>query len=123
MGCKWAVDVAQFLQRGLVFTTSGVDPATEMRKDHPLPENEVSILCLDGFDYLRRVETSLGSLDGLKGSSQMEAFTAVCARLGLPVNTGKRLVSSTKAVILGGGLADGRLGVSSKMASKFWWKS
>ena len=55
MGWLGAVDVMQAMARRLIFKDCGVPPSTELRKDSNLPEGDVSIVCMDGFDFIRRV--------------------------------------------------------------------
>ena len=74
MGWTGAVDVAQSVLRELVFGVAGVDPTTEFRKDRPIPEGDISILCLDGFDFLRRTREALESFAASSSSAQATRF-------------------------------------------------
>ena len=51
MGWIGAVDVMQCMARQLVYGTCKVPAHTELRKDRGVPPEEVSIVCMDGFDY------------------------------------------------------------------------
>ena len=63
MGFIGAVDVMQCFARRFVFNLCGVSPKAEMKKDQKLPEGEIAIVCLDGFDFIRKINV-MG--DGLK---------------------------------------------------------
>ena len=46
----------QAMARRLIFKDCGVPPCTELRKDSNFPEGDFSIVCMDGFDFIRRVK-------------------------------------------------------------------
>ena len=50
MGWLGAVDVMQSMARRLVFDTCSVPPEAELRKDKELPEPDIAVVCMDGFD-------------------------------------------------------------------------
>ena len=78
MGFKGAVDVAQAVLRELVFGICRIDPATELRKDKPIPSgDEISILCLDGFDFMRVISRSLRKFYDMTPSVQHASFTDI----------------------------------------------
>ena len=124
MGFQGSVDVAQAILRELVFGICGVNPATEFRKDSPLPAGAgISILCLDGFDFIRVVSGALGDFYTLSPSVQHDRFVSQCEAMGLPLNAAKRVVASTHAIICGAEVGDGRLSIPAAKAQSFWWKS
>ena len=123
MGWVGAVDLMQNMARRLVFSTCGVHPSTEMRKDKGVPPEDVAVVCMDGFDFLRRVP--LGPDPEACESPEHAAFVETCARLNIPLNAGKSLVSSAKAQILGGEF-DGKQGALRHNPTKghqLFWKS
>ena len=56
MGWLGAVDIMQAMARRLIFKDCGVPPSTELRKGGNFPEGDVSIVCMGGFDFIRRVK-------------------------------------------------------------------
>ena len=110
MGCTFAVDVMQCMARKYVFDLCQVPPETELRRDSPFPEDDISLVCLDGFDYIRKTDfSSLLGKGSLKSSSAHEKFIRTSHKLGLPLNAAKSLVKAYKGPILGGEV-DGCLG-------------
>jgi len=117
MGWIGAVDVMQCMARRLVYGTCDVLAASELRKDRDLPREDVSVVCMDGFDYVRRVQQlgeGIMSQDTSSRSARVERFVAVCKELGLPLNSSKALICGLRASLLGGELngVTGRLSVS-----------
>ena len=57
-GEAWGGWVPQGLEvvRRLVFETSAVASGTELNKAFPAPAQDISIVCMDGFDFIRRLE-------------------------------------------------------------------
>ena len=104
MGWLGAVDVMQAMARRLIFKDCGVSPGTELRKDSNLPEGDVSIVCMDGFDFIRRVKVLGDMFDApsRKRSDEMESFINTCRGLGLPLNASKQLIHGLRASVLGG---------------------
>jgi len=74
MGCTFAVDVAQDLLRELVFGEAAIPSASEMRKSAALPAGDISILCLDGYDHVRRVKDALTNLQDVEESQHTLRF-------------------------------------------------
>ena len=120
MGWIGAVDVVQAFARRLVFQEAGVAAACELRKDKPLPAPDVAIVCMDGFDYIARVQL-LGDVinEEQEGAGQlvkplgeptlagqrseaMVRFVSTCKQFGIPLNWAKRLVRALRGPILGG---------------------
>ncbi|CAK0808859.1 unnamed protein product [Prorocentrum cordatum] len=101
MGSKIAVSIMQRVMRVLVFEESTVDAATELRRDAPVPEDSVSVVCLDGFDFVRKAQTRLQHLQAPESEEHI-AFVGTCARYGIPLNPAKSLVAKLNAGILGG---------------------
>ena len=103
MGCTFAVDLMQSMARRYVFGLCDVPEETELRRDRAIPSGDISVVCMDGFDFLRRLK-----LDEILGSPPWEesiehrAFVSRCKALGLPLNAGKSLVRSLHGAILGG---------------------
>ena len=107
MGFVGAVDIMQTMARRLIFDTCGVDLAEELHKAKRVPVGNTAVVCMDGFDYVRRI--AKGTQETAEPSEQIRKFRAACARFGLPISAGKQLVTATHACILGGEL-DGQLG-------------
>lgn len=106
------MDVAQAIIRELVFGVTGLDPATELRKDKPLPLwANISVLCLDGFDFISVVADALTTFYELQLSVQHSRFVETCLKLGLPLNKLKRVLAATRVTLCGGEIRDGRLGL------------
>ena len=110
MGCTFAVDVMQSMARNYVFKLCGVPSNTELRRDGPMPDGDISLVCLDGFDYIRKTNFSklLGKGE-YKNSEAHDSFVRASHKLGLPLNVAKSLVKAFKGPILGGEI-DGTLG-------------
>ena len=104
MGWLGAVDVMQAMARMLIFEDCGVPPGTELRKDSNLPEGDVSICCVDGFGFTRRVKVLGDMFDApsRKRSDEMGSFINTCRDLGLPLNASKQLIHGLRASVLGG---------------------
>ena len=118
MGWIGAVDVMQYMARALVFDTCGIDPATELHKDRPLPSGpDITIVCMDGIDHVRKASAVLRCAGGPAESEGHRRFVETCARLRLPLNAGKRLLRASHGVLLGGEL-DGLRGWLSHARSK-----
>lgn len=110
MGCTFAVDVMQCMARKYVFKLCQVPSDTELNRNSSLPDENISLVCLDGFDYIRK--TNFSSLLGKgahKNSAEHEKFVRTSHSLGLPLNAAKSLVKAFKGPILGGEV-DGLLG-------------
>ena len=89
MGCSWAVDVAQELLRELVFGEALIPLESEMIKSASLPEGEISILRLDGYDHVRLAKDALISLQEVSESDHTRRFRESCERLNISLNPGK----------------------------------
>ena len=103
MGCTFAVDLMQSMARRFVFGICGIPGETEMRKDSSFPQGDISVVCIDGFDFLRKLplETFLGE-GTLEETAEHRGFVSRCKALGLPLNAGKSLIRSLRGNILGG---------------------
>ncbi len=88
-----AVAVTQTTVRRLVFGLSGVLEDSEVSKVKPFPQGDsISVVYLDSFDEVRKVQKGLSEVISGKASSRHDAFVATCNRLRLPLNQGKRLL-------------------------------
>lgn len=105
-----AVALTQAIVRHLVFDLSGVNPESEIRKTAAFPgEDEFSVIYLDSFDELRKLDRGLAAVTEGQPSENHLAFQATCQRLGLPLNEGKRVVAAARGALQGGEI-DGRAG-------------
>ena len=104
MGWVGAVDVMQAMARRLILIDCGVAPSTELQKDSNLPEGDVSIVRVGGFDLFRRVKVLGDMLDApsRKRSDEMGSFINTCRDLGLPLNASKQLIHGLRASVLVG---------------------
>ena len=59
MGWLNAVDVIQNFIHRFAFQTCDIPPHLEARKDKPPPKGDAVVVCMDGFDYVRRVNKAL----------------------------------------------------------------
>ena len=110
MGWLSAVALTQAIVRHLVFDLSGVNPESEIRKTAAFPgEDEFSVIYLDSFDELRKLDRGLAAVTEGQPSENHLAFQATCQRLGLPLNEGKRVVAAARGALQGGEI-DGRAG-------------
>ena len=118
MGCTFAVDLMQSMARRFVFRLCGVPESSEMRRDRRLPPDDVSVVCMDGFDFFRKVPLSefLGP-NSLGETEEHEKFVKRCKEIGLPLNAGKSLVRCLQGNVLGGEL-DGSKGTLQHSRSK-----
>ena len=110
MGWLSAVALTQAIVRHLVFDLSGVKPESEVGKTASFPpDDEFSVIYLDSFDEVRRLESGLAAAVEGQASENHLAFQRTCERLGLPLNHGKRVVAATRGALQGGEL-DGKAG-------------
>lgn len=94
-----------------------MDPLTDVRNDKCFPsEGDLSLVYLDGFDYLRKLSTDVAMALNKKKvpSPAYLRFVSTCKRLKVPLNDGKALLGAINAGCLGGVLL-GR----SRLASPF----
>ncbi|CAK0791571.1 unnamed protein product, partial [Prorocentrum cordatum] len=103
MGWAGAVDLMQVVIRKLVFEEAEISPSTEFRKDLPLPQGPAhSLACLDGFDFLQKVNRQACEARELDESLEAKRFARVRERWDIPLNEGKRLTQCLRAGALGG---------------------
>ena len=97
--------------RRLVFGLSGVPESSEVSKLKRFPdEDSISLVYLDSFDEIRRMDRVYAEVLEGKMSERHESFIDACKRLKLPLNEGKRLVGAIRGTMQGG-LLDGDRGV------------
>ena len=127
MGWLGAVDVMQSMARRLVFDTCRVPPEADLRKDQELPDPDVAVVCMDGFDYLERVNLLDSAFDviGPKGSKEVSDFVDTCRKLGLIVSVSKSLIRGLRANTLGGEIdgVTGKISHSREKSFKFTRKA
>ncbi|CAK0908038.1 unnamed protein product, partial [Prorocentrum cordatum] len=106
MGWLGAVDLMQCMARRFVFGLCGVSANTELSKEQEVPSGDISVVCMDGFDFVRRLRVLSGKLDELQfeASEEHGRFVQTCSELGLPLNAAKSLVEGLAGQILGGEL-------------------
>ena len=127
MGVVFAVEIMQSMARRFVFKLCDVRRETELNKDFPIPDKQISVVCMDGFDVIRRIQ-ELGDMlaaQQVHESPEHRRFVDRCAAIGLPLNVGKRLVGALHGPILGGELdgLQGRLLHARSKAHKLVGKS
>ena len=106
-----SVAVIQCAVRRLVFGLSGVPESSEVSKLKRFPdEDSISLVYLDSFDEIRRMDRVYAEVLEGKMSERHESFIDACKRLKLPLNEGKRLVGAIRGTMQGG-LLDGDRGV------------
>ena len=83
MGWLGAVDVMQSMARRLVFDACRVPPEAELRKDKELPEPDIAVVCMDGFDYVERVNLLDSAFNGTgpKRFKEVSDFVDTCRKL------------------------------------------
>lgn len=116
MGWVSSVAVVQGIVRTLVFEEAQVPLLSEVSKLKPIPESDdLTVIYLDSFDELRRLERGCAEALGGQMSERHERFLKVCQEKNLPLNDGKRLVGATKGTLQGGELdgSAGRYGLAS----------
>jgi len=102
--------------RTLVFEEAQVPLLSEVSKLKPIPKSDdLTVIYLDSFDELRRLERGCAEALGGQMSERHERFLKVCQGKNLPLNDGKRLVGATKGTLQGGELdgSAGRYGLAS----------
>ena len=110
MGWINSVAVIQCAVRRLVFGLSKVPESSEVSKLKRFPnEDSVSLVYLDSFDEIRRMDRAYAEVVEGKMSERHRNFVETCNRLRLPLNEGKRLVGAVRG-IMQGGLLDGERG-------------
>ena len=94
-----------------MFGLSGVPESSEVSKLKRFPdEDSISLVYLDSFDEIRRMDRVYAEVLEGKMSERHESFIDACKRLKLPLNEGKRLVGAIRGTMQGG-LLDGDRGV------------
>ena len=110
MGWINSVAVIQCAVRRLVFGLSKVPESSEVSKLKRFPnEDSVSLVYLDSFDEIRRMDRAYAEVVEGKMSERHKNFVETCDRLRLPLNEGKRLVGAVRGTMQGG-LLDGERG-------------
>lgn len=113
MGWQPSVDILQNFMRRFVFGVCGVPASLEMRKDQPLPTDDIMVVCIDGADLVSKLKVVNGALDvaGWSAGGNSDERTPVfanfvdqCRRRNLPLNEGKKVVREYNVLILGGEL-------------------
>ena len=119
MGWLGAVDVLQSMARRLVFDTCRVPTEAELRKDKELPEPDIAVVCMGGFDYVERVSLLDSAFDGTgpQRFKEVSDFVDACRKLNFPLNASKSLVRGLRANTLGGEI-DGVIGKVSHSREK-----
>ena len=92
------------MARRLVFDTCRVPLEAELRKDKELPEPDVAVVCMDGFDYVERVNLFGSAFNGTgpKRFKEVSDFVDTCRKSGLPLGVSKSLIRGLRANTLGG---------------------
>ena len=120
MGWVSSVAIIQAIVRTLVFDISEVPRSSEISKVLKIPDDDdLTVIYLDSFDQLRRFKKGCHEVLNAQMSDRHARFLAVCQKLNLPLNEGKRLIAATQGSLQGGELDGerGRYGLaSSKMA-------
>ena len=96
MGWIGAVDVMQCMARRFVFGRCGISPDTELRKDKGAPEGDISVVCMDSFDFIRRACAFATVIDQAEASSEHGRFVSACADVALPLNAGESLIRGVR---------------------------
>ena len=109
MGWLNSVDLCQFVCRRFVINVVGVLESLELRPRKATPREDVAVLCMDGFDLVRRVKKLRKVVRTGRRHPYMEKFVEKCREWRLPLNSGKEVVAAVSGVILGGEL-DGSSG-------------
>ena len=111
MGWISSVAVIQSIVRSLVFDSSSIPLSSEVAKTKPIPdEDDLTVIYLDSYDELRRLDRGCKEVLGGKPSDRHERFLKTCQKRGLPLNEGKRVIAATKGTLQGGEL-DGEIGI------------
>ena len=111
MGWINSVALMQTVVRTLVFARSNIPEESEISKLKWFPKDDsVSVVYLDSYDELRRVNKGLAEVLSGGMSQRHQRFVDTCKELGLPLNEGKRLVGAVYGTLQGGGF-DGSLGI------------
>eukprot|EP00971_Amphidinium_carterae_P133355 2641501-Amphidinium_carterae.1 len=84
MGWISAVDLIQTVSRS--FAACGVPVESEVSKSKSMPSGDLTLVCLDGFDFIKRCWHQLDA----KESMEHQRFVEVFERLKLPLTAGKR---------------------------------
>ena len=115
------------MTRRLVFDACRVPPEAELRKDKELPEPDIAVVCMDGFDYVERVNLLDSAFNGTgpKRSKEVSNFVDTCRKLGLPLNVSKSLIRGLRANTLGGEIdgVSGKVSHSREKSFKFMCKT
>jgi len=72
-------------------------------KTRPIPaEDDLTVIYLDSYDELRRLDASCKEVWGGHASDRHECFLRMCQEKGLSLNEGKRVVAATQGTLQGG---------------------
>ena len=105
MRCTFAADIMQCKARKFVFELRGSLRSMEFHRTATLPQKDISLACLDGFDYIRRfvLRASVGK-DESKDSDAHWNFLVSAHAICLPLMAVKSLVKVLRGLILVGEL-------------------
>ena len=85
-----------------VWTQWGPPESSEVSKLKRFPdEDSISLVYLDSFDEIRRMDRIYAEVVEGKMSERHQAFIDSCNRLKLPLNEGKRLVGAVRGTMQG----------------------
>ena len=103
MGWINSVSLMQTVVRTLVFEESRIPFSSEISKEKHFPaEVSSSLVYLDSYDELRKIQKECKSLlEGTKSERHVR-FEETCRRHGLSLNEGKRLIGAVTGSLQGG---------------------
>ena len=123
MGWTNSVALLQNFLRNLLFKTLKAPPDLDINPRQRVLRGDALVACMDGADYLTRLRVVRKELRRWDGAALpapgerhpvMQGFVEACAKLGLPINAGKKVIQDFYGAILGGELDGirGTLGVA-----------
>ena len=101
MGWINSVDLIQNFIRRFVFNLIRVPASMEMGPKTKMPEGDIAVVCMDGFDLVRKIARSTEVAVGSKRHKYMRRFIQACEAWKLPRNVGKSVLQASEGVILG----------------------
>lgn len=105
MGWINSVDLLQNFIRMFVLTLLEVPASMELRPKTKMPEGDIAVVRMDGFDLARKIARSTDVPVHSRRRKYMRRFIRACEAWTLPRNVGKSVLQASEGVILGGELS------------------
>lgn len=102
MGWVNSVDLIQIFIRRFVFMMFKAPSDMEMNPTMPMPEADIAVVCMDGFDLVRKIARSTEVRPNSSRHGYMQRYVKACEVFYLLRNVGKAVLRASDGYILGG---------------------